>query len=172
MIETAHLWLIPAELRHFEAILRDEAELAALLGLKLADGWLSFPDARAAMEPSYEHLKAHPSVLGWWTYFFLHKTDRALIGLGGYKGEPDAEGAAEIGYSIAPGYQRRGLATEAALGMIEHAFSDSRVRQVIAHTLPEKNTSTRVLERVGMRFLGPVHDPEDGEVWRWVLERP
>src|SRR3954469_11370307 len=161
MIETAHLQLVTAELPHFEAMLRDEHELATLLGARLADDWLSFPDARAAMRPSYEHLKAYPSVLGWWTYLFVHRADRALIGLGGYKGEPDAEGGGEIGYSIAPGYQRRGLATEAALGMIEHAFSDPRVRRVVAHTLPERNASTCVLERIGMSFLGPVHDPED-----------
>jgi RimJ/RimL family protein N-acetyltransferase len=124
------------------------------------------------MRPSYERLKAQPSLLGWWTYLFVHKADRTLVGLGGYKGEPDVEGRVEIGYSIAPGYQRRGLAREAALGMIEHAFSDPRVRQVIAHTLPEKNASTRVLAGVGMRLLGQVHDPEDGEVWRWALMKP
>lgn len=171
MIRTANLQLIPCELTHFEAMLRDENELAALLGVRPADGWLEFGAAKEAMQPSYEYLRAHPSALGWWTYLFVHTADKALVGLGGFKGEPDAEGVVEIGYSVAPGYRGRGLAAEAARGMIDYAFAHPRVTRVIAHTLPEPNASTKVLERVGMRFAGEVNDPDDGYVWRWGLGR-
>ena len=44
---------------------------------------------------------------------------------------------------------------------------DSAVRLVRAHTLPERNASTRVLEKNGFRLVGPVVDPEDGPVFRW-----
>jgi len=171
MIETARLRLVPCELNHFEAILDDERRLAPALGVTLAEDWLGFPAAREAMRPCYEHLKSNPSVLGWWTYLFVHKADRALVGLGGFKGGPDAEGAVEIGYALAPAYRGAGLATEAARGMIEYAFSHAEVGRVLAHTLPEKNDSTRVLERVGLRFVETVQDPEDGEVWRWRVGR-
>jgi [ribosomal protein S5]-alanine N-acetyltransferase len=171
MIETAHLQLIPCELAHFEAMLRDEHELAALLRVKLADDWLGFEAAREAMPPSYEYLKAHPSALGWWTYLFIHTADSTLIGLGGFKGEADEGGMVEIGYSIAPSYRGQGLATEAAGAMIAYAFSHPHVTRVDAHTLPERNPSTRVLQNIGMKFAGPVHDPQDGEVWHWSLKR-
>ena len=171
MIETAGLRLIPCGLAHFEAMLRDERELASMLGVSAAEGWLGFDAAKEAMPPSYRYLKAHPSAHGWWTYLFVHRADNALVGVGGFKGEPDEAGTVEIGYSVAPGYRRRGLATEAARGMIEHAFSHARVKSVVAHTLPEENASTRVLGRVGMKFVGAVIDPEDGEVWRWRLAR-
>jgi ribosomal-protein-alanine N-acetyltransferase len=171
MIDTANLRLIPCELDHFEAMLRDEEELAAMLGVVPADEWLGFDAAREAMPPAREYLLTHPSALGWWTYLFVHRADNALIGLGGFKGEPDEGGTVEIGYSIAPAYRRRGLATEAARGMIEYAFAHAHVRSVIAHTLPEKNDSTRVLERVGMKFAGTVFDADDGYVWRWRLRR-
>jgi ribosomal-protein-alanine N-acetyltransferase len=171
MIETLRLELISCELSHFEAILQDERKLASLLQVKLADDWLGFPDARAAMQPAYEYLKAHPSVLGWWTYLFIHKADRTLIGLGGFKGLVNEEGVVEIGYEIAPAYRRKGLATEASHGMIKYAFSDPEIREVQAHTLPEQNASTGVLGKVGMKHLGTVQDPEDGEVWRWSLKR-
>jgi [ribosomal protein S5]-alanine N-acetyltransferase len=171
MIETKRLQLIPCELSHFEALLRDERELAAMLEVSLADDWLGFEAAREAIRPSYEYLKAHPSARLWWTYLITHRADRALIGLGGYKGEADSAGMVEIGYSIAPGYRRRGLATEAARGMIDRAFSHPHVTSVDAHTLPEENPSTRVLRKVGMKHMGTVHDPDDGEIWHWRLMR-
>lgn len=171
MIETSRLQLVPCELSHFEAIIHDEARLATLLQVKLAPEWLGFPAAREAMQPAYEYLKSHPSALGWWTYLFIHKADHTLIGLGGFKGEVNEEGMVEIGYEIAPAYRRRGLALEAARGMIEFAFAHSEIKRVDAHTLPERNASTGVLEKVGMKHVRTVHDPDDGEIWQWSLDR-
>jgi len=171
MIETARLQLVPCDLPHFDAIVNDERQLESLLQVKLADEWIGFPAAHEAMQPSYEHLKSHPEILGWWTYLFVHKPDRTLIGLGGFKGLVNDEGMVELGYEIAPGYRRRGLAMEAARGMIEFAFTHPEIKRVDAHTLPEKNASTGVLEKVGMQFVESVEDPQDGEVWRWSISR-
>ena len=184
MIETLRLQLIPCELAHFEALINDESRLAALLESGVPGGaaplgchveidpdWLGFDAAREAMPHAYDFLKAHPSALGWWTYLFVHKPDHTLIGLGGFKGEVNEEGVVEIGYEIAPTYRRRGLASEAALGMIEYAFAHADVKRVDAHTLAERNASTGVLEKVGMKHLGAVQDPDDGEVWHWSLSR-
>ena len=171
MIETPRLQLIPCDLPHFEAIVSDEQQLESLLQVNLADEWLGFPAAREAMRPSYEHLKSHPEILGWWTYLFVHKPDRTLIGLGGFKGLVNDEGMVELGYEIAPAYRHRGLATEAARGMLDYAFEHPEVKRVDAHTLPEKNASTGVLEKVGMKFVESVEDPQDGEVWRWSVSR-
>ena len=171
VIETSSLQLLPCDLAHFEAILSDERDLASMLQVSIADDWLGFPDASIFMRPGYDYLKSHPSAFGWWTYLFIHAADRTLIGLGGFKGAADAQGNVEIGYALAPAYRGRGLATEAARGMIDYAFSHPHVSRVIAHTMPEKNASTKVLTRVGMKFIGAVNDPEDGEVWRWSLER-
>ena len=44
------------------------------------------------------------------------------------------------------------------------------VRSVVAHTLPQRNASTRVLEKAGMQYVGEVEDPEDGRVWRWCCD--
>jgi RimJ/RimL family protein N-acetyltransferase len=171
MIETARLKLIPCELSHFEAIIHDQTRLAALLQVELAPEWLGFDAASEAMQPAYEYLKSHPSALGWWTYLFAHKPDRTLIGLGGFKGEVNQEGMVEIGYEIAPGYRRRGLALEASQGMIAYAFAHPEIKRVDAHTLPERNASTGVMEKVGMKHLGTVNDPDDGEIWHWSLRR-
>lgn len=173
MIQTPRLRLVPCELRHFEAILTDRQRLGRMLSVVVPDDAFDFPGVMTirAMRFMHEHLKADPDVSGWWTYLFVRAQDRVLIGPGGYKGRPDEEGAVEIGYAIVPEYRGRGLATEAARGLIDHAFAHEHVESVDAHTLAEHNASMRVLEKVGMRFAGAVPDPDRDEIWRWSLRR-
>ena len=173
MIETPRLRLIPCEVRHFEAILTDPKQLEGMLGVTGFDDGFDFPGV-ASMETMrflYKHLKANPDVLGWWTYLFVHAEDRVLIGQGGYKGKASGAGTVEIGYAIVPSYRRRGLATETAQGLIDNAFAHAHVKRVDAHTLAEPNPSTKVLEKVGMKFAGAVDHPNLGVVWRWSLQR-
>jgi RimJ/RimL family protein N-acetyltransferase len=73
----------------------------------------------------------------------------------------------EIAYGIVPTYRGKGFATEAAQGRTRYAFASGRIRVVCAHTLPERNASTRVLAKCGFHWVGEVVDPEDGLVWRW-----
>ncbi len=54
--------------------------------------------------------------------------------------------------------------------LIELAASWTTVKRVIAHTLPEVNASTRVLEKVVMSFVGEVIDPDDSRVWQWQTQ--
>jgi len=44
MIKTDRLDLIACEVKHFEAFERNENELAEMLDIKFADGWLVFPE--------------------------------------------------------------------------------------------------------------------------------
>jgi ribosomal-protein-alanine N-acetyltransferase len=173
VIETANLRLIPCELEHFEAILTDQKQLERMLGVTVFDNWFDFPGVAGieAIRFSYEYLKANPDTLGWWTYLIVHVKDNVLIGQCGYKGEADESGMVEIGYAIVQAYRRRGLATEAARGLIDHAFMHTRVKKVDAHTLAERNASVRVLEKAGMNFMEAVEDPEVGEIWHWSLCR-
>ena len=173
MIETPRLRLIACELRHFEAIRTDQRRLGQMLGVTVPGDAFDFPGVMTieAMRFMHEGLKADPGVIGWWTYLFVHAADGVLIGPGGYKGRADEEGAVEIGYAIVGKYRGQGLATEAARGLIDHAFSHEHVMRVDAHTLAEPNASVRVLEKAGMRFAGAVPDPDLGQVWRWSLHR-
>jgi [ribosomal protein S5]-alanine N-acetyltransferase len=174
MIETSRLRLIPCESRHFEAILAaDRGRLGRMLGVAIPDDALDFPGSASVetMRSLHEHLKSNPAVLGWWMYLFVHVEDEALVGMGGYKGRADEAGMVEIGYAIVPAYRRRGLATEVARGLVDNAFAHAHVKRVEARTLAKRNASTRVLQRVGMRFAGVANDPDLGEVWRWSLQR-
>lgn len=94
----------------------------------------------------------------------------AVVGTCGFRTGPSAQGEIEIAYFTFPPYEGHGFATQMAAELIRIAFGSSSVCRVIAHTLAERNASTRVLEKVGMRLWGPVEDPEDGIVWRWEVE--
>ena len=84
---------------------------------------------------------------------------RSLIGSAGYKGPPSADGSVEVGYGIVEDHRRRGYATEAAMGLVDRAFSVAEVGRVIAETLPELAGSIGVLHKCGFRLLGAGSEP-------------
>jgi ribosomal-protein-alanine N-acetyltransferase len=90
-----------------------------------------------------------------------------MIGFCSFTSPPDSNGFVEIAYGIAPDYQSQGFATEAAAALVEFASRDARVTTICAHTLPETNASTRVLEKCGFRKVGEIVDLENNLVWRW-----
>ena len=108
--------------------------------------------------------------LQWGGYFVVDEGTREVVGSCAFKAPPTEEGTVEIAYFTYPGFEGRGYATGMARKLIELASGSTAVRWVIAHTLPETNASTRVLEKVGMNFVGEVIDPEDGRVWRWQVQ--
>jgi RimJ/RimL family protein N-acetyltransferase len=77
-----------------------------------------------------------------------------LIGCGGYTG-PAKDGGIEIGYSVCPSFRRQGIASEATGGLVDHAFRNSDVECVVAHTFPHLISSVGVLEKNGFRFASP-----------------
>ena len=107
--------------------------------------------------------------LHWSGYFAVDESTREVIGSCAFKAPPTDEGVVEIAYFTYPGFEGRGYATEMARKLVALATRSTAVRQVIAHTLPETNASTRVLQKVGMSLVGEVSDPEDGRVWRWQV---
>jgi RimJ/RimL family protein N-acetyltransferase len=57
----------------------------------------------------------------------------------------------EIGYRLDPSYWGRGLATEAARAVRDHAFNDLELSRVISLIHPDNIASRRVAEKNGMR---------------------
>jgi RimJ/RimL family protein N-acetyltransferase len=53
-----------------------------------------------------------------------------------------------------------------AASLVEIAGENGATRTK-AQTRPERNASTRILEKLGFRLVGPVMHAEDGEVWEW-----
>ena len=105
--------------------------------------------------------------LEWDGYFVVDTEMREVVGSCAFKGQPTEDGTVEIAYFTYPDFEGKGYATSMARKLVELAASCTAVRRVIAHTLPEVNASTRVLEKVAMSFVGEVIDPENGRVWQW-----
>jgi RimJ/RimL family protein N-acetyltransferase len=75
----------------------------------------------------------------------------------------------EIAYFTFPGNEGQGMAISMANQLIELAMRADPTVQIFAHTLPELNASTRVLEKLGFKKTNEIAHPEDGRVWEWVL---
>lgn len=95
---------------------------------------------------------------------------RQVVGSGGIKAPPLDDGEVEIGYGMAPAFQRRGLATQAARGLTDEALVHGASR-VSAFTTPDNTASWRLLQRIGYVRAGEMVDPDDGLVWRWLRDR-
>lgn len=109
-----------------------------------------------------------PRSVPFGTFLTIDEKDANVIGTCAFKTGPKSDASIEIAYYTFPPFEGRGYATAAAEAMLEIARGASgQVRCVMAYTLPERNASCRVLEKVGMRFVGEVMDIEDGRVWRW-----
>ena len=164
--------MVPGTVASVQAELaRDFETFAQLLAAYIPRNWppaLYDDDAR---KYSLNKLQHPPHQTAWWTWYFLlrgHGKLRELIGVGGFKGPPRG-GIVEIGYGVLDQYQRRGLATEAAEGLVHWALARSQVRKVAAHTLPELTASIRVLEKNGFVQKGK---PEEPGAIRFELDFP
>ncbi|MBA3961961.1 MAG: GNAT family N-acetyltransferase [Chthoniobacterales bacterium] len=140
------------------------------VGRALAEGVREFMIGPEVSPAFLEQLETSSETDPWRDGFgVLHLVDNVIIGLCSYGGPPGDDGAVEISYGVSPAYQGRGYATEVAQLLIERAVATAQVRVLRAHTLPESNASTRVLEKCGFKFAGEIVDPEDGLIGRWEL---
>ena len=159
--------LVRSELHLLDAALAGDEALAKALGHDVVAGWATFTEA---LPPTRHALAANPSGSAWGARFFVAGNPPELVGWGGFNGPPE-DGVVEVGYEIAEARRERGLATAATRAMVAEAFADERVTAVIAHTLPERNASNRVLEKAGCAFEGEAQE-DDEVVWRFSLARP
>jgi len=148
-----------------EALAAGDDAFTSGFRITVVEGWAGFPEAiPAALE------QARASDRDPWGFHLFFDNDGSLVGLGGWKGHP-INGVVELGYSVAPARQGRGIATAAVHEFISRART-AGLASIVAHTLPESSASTSVLKRCGFRHMGEVADPDgqvEGVVWRWEL---
>lgn len=157
---------------HLRAIMEGGSAYEKKFGVAVAEGVPEFLAGPEVSEEFLARLREAPPPDPWKDGFgVVHRAENRLIGLCSFNGPPDHEGAVEISYGIAPSYEGLGYATEAARLIVARAFADARVQRVRAHTLPQMNASTRVLQKCGFKHHSELTDPVDGPIWRWEIAR-
>ena len=157
---------------HLRALLTGADTYENRFGLRVAEGVSEFLAGPEVSAEFLERLNGASAPDPWKDGFaVVHIGDKTVIGLCSFTSPPDADEIVEIAYGIAPGYQNRGHATEAAQALIAYAFASGLVRTIRAHTLPAQNASTQVLTKCGFTFIGEVMHAEDGMVWRWEMHQ-
>ncbi len=87
---------------------------------------------------------------GRWQQFGIFLAEAAtLIGDCGYCAQADQQ--AEIGFTIAPPFQRKGLGREAVSALLQFLRARCGVLRVIAHTDPDNRASRGLLEGLGFQ---------------------
>ena len=122
------------------------------LGVEIPEDWPPELHGEQTLGFVREALE-EPGSEGWWTYYFID--DETLVGVGGFKGQPDKDGSVEIGYSVVGSQQRRGYATEAARQLTQLA-KERGARTIKATTLREREASIAVLEKLGFKEAKPL----------------
>ncbi|MCH8146582.1 MAG: GNAT family N-acetyltransferase [Planctomycetes bacterium] len=99
---------------------------------------------------------------------YLALANATPVGTCAFK-SPPRDGRVEIAYFTFPGHEGSGLATAMAAQLVVMARQNRPSVLVAAQTLPERNASHRILEKLGFRHVTTLDHPEDGTVWEWHL---
>lgn len=98
-------------------------------------------------------------IIGWQRrglpsqFAVIHRADNRLIEYCGFfHQQVDGIEEIEIGYRLDPDYWSRGLATDAAQAVRDHAFGDLKLQRVISLIHPDNAPSRRVAEKIGMNL--------------------
>jgi [ribosomal protein S5]-alanine N-acetyltransferase len=145
-------------LAELEWLIEGNATFASKTGCKVAEGW---EDDRSVL-PMFRDFEAPVVGSPWGASLFI--IDSTLVGFGGWKGRP-TDGTAELGYSVSPLFQRRGIATTAVAILLRQAQEEG-VHCAIAHTLREGVASQGVLRRNDFIMVAQVESNE-GTFLRW-----
>jgi RimJ/RimL family protein N-acetyltransferase len=139
----------------------------ALLGRVEAD---ALPPAFVAQR-ALDQLRAGVDP-GWCaTFLMLREADGQVLGSCGFKHAPDADGLVEIGYGVAPGCQRQGVASQAVQALCAIALRSTDVRQVLACISPSNQASMALARKLGFEAGLTLLDAEGEHVVAWTLVR-
>jgi ribosomal-protein-alanine N-acetyltransferase len=78
----------------------------------------------------------------------------------------------DLAYFVHPNCQGKGIATEAAKGMIDYAIKEFGADKVVATAHPDNKASQKVLERMGFAFTGATSvESTNGDDQRLTYEK-
>ncbi|MBB6270335.1 ribosomal-protein-alanine N-acetyltransferase [Pedobacter cryoconitis] len=113
-----------------------------------------------------DKLKLVDSPSGFEFWIIIEKKTNLIIGDTGFKGLPDINGCADIGYGIIARARRQGYATEAVNALIDRAFQQPELNLITASCERTNTGSAKVLQGLGFSFKGT----NEG-MFQWELPR-
>ncbi len=106
-----------------------------------------------------EQTEQYPESFAWYAPWELVLQDENIsIGGIGFAGPPEEYGKVMIGYHIDLRYRRMGYMREALQAMLTFAFSDARVKAVIANIPPTNLASIATAKACGFVLGGKTED--------------
>lgn len=161
--QTPRLTILAASRALLTAELHKPQYFPILLGAAMPADWPPGHYDEELMRYSLEQLTAGGrTAAGWYGWYALRKAEgevpRTLVGHAGFMGPPDAEGSAEISFSIAADWRGQGLGTELVAGLVQHAADTGMVRHLVAHPAADNTAAQQVLVANG--FEPAVGAPE------------
>lgn len=127
----------------------------------------ALPEIAVSVVPPTLSLYTSTGFVEPWVCYFAVRNG-VVVGTCGFKSLP-VDGRVEIAYFTFPGFEGRGLASAMAARLVAIARPHFRSVQVVAQTLPDRNASHRVLEKLGFVPVGERDHPEDGRILDWQL---
>ena len=168
MIETSRLILFPLSQGQLNSLLFQQSQVDIEGGIPISKD-ITAGRVEKAIKMKLEKMRnTSKAYHEWITYWLLVIKSKSLgVGLLGFKGFPDENGYAEIGYGIDYAHRSKGYITEAVIAMANWAFDEPACQVIIAPETQKTNpASNRVLEKVGMQVY-----EETGEAFSWKLDR-
>jgi RimJ/RimL family protein N-acetyltransferase len=176
-VRTDRLELVSLGPDAMEALLTGAREAAgAVIGATIPDGWPDEHDA-SFLRLRLGQVRAESNLQEWAVRALVLADERVVAGHIGFHGPPGINAlrrkdAVEIGYTVFPEYRRRGLAVEAAGGIVDWASRTHGIRVFVASISPENEASLGVVRRLGFVHVGEHWDEQDGLEHEYMLELP
>ena len=166
MIETERLILKPLTYGQLVKYTKCDNSLEEELNLNKTSRTIS-PELKEAFEqtilPNVADKTKNYLYSTLWTA--ISKAENKMIGDLCIVGEPNADGAIEIGYGTYDEFQGKGFMTEIVGGIIEWIKTQENVKSIIASTDRTNTASFRVLEKNNFIKVG-----ETETLFNWMLK--
>ena len=152
---TVELWTERLILRRYRP--EDADDLYKYLGADPAmyqySGWNPYATLEMAQETVRRFIGSYEDEHA---YSWIMEVDDVIVGtIGAYDYKDDQ---IEVGFSVVPGWQGRGLATEALKKVLEYLTENESIPCVTAWCASENVGSQRVLEKAGMKLVDTEKD--------------
>ncbi|MCR8847481.1 GNAT family N-acetyltransferase [Rossellomorea sp. SC111] len=145
----------------------EESDADFIMKLLNEPGWLQYIGDKGVhtLEDAIRYILTGPRAMyereGFGLFLAERKDDRAPIGLCGLIKREGLEDV-DIGFAFLSDYQSQGYAFEAASATVEFA-KEQGIKRLVAITTKDNDSSSKLLEKLDMKFEGFVTLPNDTE---------